>query len=263
MLHCCKCTYISLGTSHLSKEIITKEEFKKFGNVGEAFTALQANMTKLVRKADHLIIRRACILQTKTPGGAHLPGELKTQLSTTQNVDMILDVLALSDYWSWIDVRLLETIVTASESVRAKESLENYKSVIFSKKLVDVLPHFPGKELKKKQYTRVVSKLNKDPKELTVADLLKLQAKLEVEIMDIANGASLLEQLAKGCIEVHWYIPTELVDKAFQSAALKCHKFHDMHLQYLLIGSYQVICDPLSMEDPVPPPPANASKLQF
>jgi len=256
--------YISIEISDLNKEIISKEEFEKFDNVGAAFTALQRNMTKLLRKTDHLIIRRACIAQIKAPGGADLPEELITRLETTQNVDMILDVLTPSDYWSWIDVRLLETIVTASGSLQAMESLKNYKAVIFSKKLVDILPHFPGKELKRKQYTKVVSKLNKDPKEMTVTDLLKVQTKLEVEILNIANGASLLERLAKGCIEVHWYIPTQLVDKAFQSATLKCHKFIDMHLQYLLIGSYQIICDPFSIENPIlqlPSPPVDASKL--
>jgi len=259
----CECIFVPTETSDLSKEVISEEEFEKFDNLSSAFTALQRSMTKLLRKTDHLIIRRACIAQTKTPGGTHLSEEIKTRLEMTQNVDMILDVLTRSDYWSWIDVRLLETMVTASGSLQAFESLKNYKAVIFSKKLVDILPHFPGKELNRKQYTKVVSKLNKDPKEMTVADLLKLQTKLEVEILNIASGASLLERLAKGCIEVHWYIPTELADEAFQSAALKYHKFSDMHLQYLLIGNYQMIHDPLDdiLVLQLPPPPTHASKL--
>jgi len=54
-------------TDITDEKIISKEEFKKFSDVGSAFTALQANMTNLLRKADHLIIRRACIAQTKAP----------------------------------------------------------------------------------------------------------------------------------------------------------------------------------------------------
>ncbi|XP_065893092.1 uncharacterized protein [Dysidea avara] len=215
-------------------------------------------MTNLLRKADHLIMRRACITQSKAPGGAHLPEELVTQMMMTQNIDNMLDVLARSPYWSWIDVRLLDTIVVASESPLALELLNNYKSAIFSRKLVDVLPHFPGKEMKKKQHTKVVSKVKKDPKEMTVDDLLNFQKQLEVDILDVADGTSILESLTKGCIEVHWCIPTECVEKAFHSATLNCYKFHDLQLHYLQIGSYHVIHDPLSTQDSasqIPTPP--------
>lgn len=133
----------------LEKDVISKEDFEKFSDVGTAFTALQTKMTLLLRKADHSIIRRVCIAQAKAPGGVHLSEELKARLTMTQNVDSLLDTLTSSDYWSWIDVRLLETIVMASESSQAIDLLTNYKSAIFSKKLIDILPYFPGKQLKK------------------------------------------------------------------------------------------------------------------
>jgi len=233
------------------KEVISEEEFRRFENVGTAFTALQTNMTNLLRKADYFIIRRACIAQTKTPGGVKLPEDLKTQILMTQNVDKMLDILTCSAYWSWIDVRLLETIVVAAASSQALQLLNNYKNVIFSKKLVDILPHFPGKEVKRKSYTKVVSKIKKDPKEMTVADLLKLQSDLEVEIMDITNGACILESLARGCIEIHWLIPAEYAERAFQSANHSQYKFHDFQIMHLQIGNYPVIQNPLSCESPV------------
>ena len=81
-----------------------------------------------------------------------------------------------------------------------------------------------GKDSKKrKEYTRVVSKLKKDPKEMTVTDLLNLQFDLEVAIMDIAKGATILKHLAKGCIEVHWFIPIEYINKAIQIASVSEH----------------------------------------
>jgi len=241
--------------------IISKEEFRKFADVRAAFTALETKMTNLLRKADHLIMRRACITQGKAPGGAQLPEELVTQMMMAQNIDSMLDVLARSSYWSWIDVRLLETIVLASASSLALELLNNYRSVIFSRRLVDILPHFPGKEMKKKQYTKLMSKVKKDPREMTVADLLAFQKQLEVDILDISNGTSILESLTKGCIEVHWCIPTECVEKAFHSATLNCYKFHALQLQYLQIGSYHVIHDPLSTQDTVSqiPTPSDTS----
>ena len=248
-----------IADADLEKEIIPKWEFEKFSDVGAAFTALETNMTNLLRKADHFIMRRACITQSKAPGGAHLPDKLVEQMMTTQNIDELLDVLACSAYWSWIDVRLLETIVIASKSNFTLTLLTNYKNVIFSRKLIDVLPHFPTKEMKKKHYSKVVSKIYKDPKEVTVADLLKFQKRLEVDILDIAKGTSILEYLTKGCIEVHLCVPTECVEKAFQSATLNCYKFHDLQLQYLQIGSHHVIHDPLSTQEPVIPTPPDTA----
>ena len=206
-----------------------------------------------------MIIRRACIAQTKAPGGAKLSEDLKTKLTMTQNVDMILDVLTTSDYWSWFDVRLLDTIVVSSRSSHALELLTNYKDAIFSRKLISVLPHFSGKEIKKKLYSKVVSKVQKDPKEMTVADFLEFQKQLEEDILDVPRGTSILEYLTKGCIEVHWCIPTECVVKAFQSATLNCYKFRDLQLQYLQIGSHHVIHDPLSTQELVIPTPPDTA----
>ena len=244
--------------------MISKEEFEKFDSVRAAFTALETKMTKLLRKADHLIMRRACITQTKAPGGAHLPDELVAQMMMTQNIDMTLDVLAVSPYWSWIDIRLLETMVVASGSSVALLILNNYKSVTFAKKLVDVLPDLPNKEVKEQYYSRVASKLNVNPEEMTVGDLVKFQHQLEDVIMDIHKGTCALKHLDKGCIEILWYIPTKCVDKAFHSAVVNRYRFHDLRLQYLQIGSRPIIMDPLNTKDSTsdePPLATNAGIL--
>jgi len=238
------CIYDTLFfVADADKKIISKNEFKKHVDVRAAFTALETNMTSLLKNADnYLIMRRVCISQSKAPGGAHLPNDLVMQIKDAQNIDRMLDVLAWSNYWSWIDVRLLETIVIASESPLAIELLNNYKEIIFSKKLIDVLPYFPAKEIRKEKHlVKVLSKFNKDPREVTVADLLNCQKHLEVDILDITKGSSILEYLTEGCIEVHWWIPSKYVDKAFQSATLSCYKFHNLPLQYLQIGSHNVI----------------------
>ena len=70
--------------------------------------------------------------------------------------------------------------------------------------------------------------------------------------------------MEKGCIEVHWYIPTSCVDGAYRTAKVKCYQFNDLHLQYLKIGDYPVIHDPLVSPDVVvsaPSPPVNVGKL--
>ena len=243
--------------------VISKEKFKSYNDVGKAFIALQTKMKKLLKTADYGDLRRACIAQIHNPGGAELSQNFVEQLSRTHNIDDLFDLLVSSPYWSWIDIRLLEVMVVASENPLTVETLNNYKAVVFSKKLIDLLPNAPSKEVKDAYYAKVVTKVNKDPKTMTVADLLEFQYQLEVVIMDIKKGICILEHLEKGCIEIHWYIPTSCVDGAYQTARVKCHLFKALHLQYLKIGHYPVIHDPLASSDAVsaPSPPVNVGKL--
>ena len=151
-------------------------------------------------------------------------------------------------------------MVVASGNRHAIQLLENYKGVVFSKKLIDLLPNVPSKKVKEEYYAKVVSKVEKDSDTMTVGDLLKFKYQLEVVILDIQEGFCKLEHLETGCIELHWYIPTSCVDGAYQSARVNCDQFNDLHLQYLRIGHYPVIHDPLASV-PAPPPPVNVGKL--
>ena len=243
--------------------VISKEEFESYNDVGKAFVALQTRMSLLLKHANFLPVRRACIAQTRNPGGAKLSQDFTEQISKKQNIDDLLDLLIFSPYWSWIDIRILEVMVVASDNPQAVQLLNNYKDVVFSKKLIDLLPNAPSKEVKEKYYEIVVSKVNKDPNTMTVADLLEFQYQLEVVIMDIQNGVCILEHLEKGCIELHWYIPTSYVHQAYKSARTRCGQFNGLHLQYLKIGHYPVIHDPLAFPDlvSVPSPPVNVGKL--
>ena len=237
--------------------------FSQFESVTEAFVTLTSKLTRLLRKADFHIIRRSCIEQINTPNGAQLPPRDVSAIKSSKNIDELLDVLASSAYWSWIDVRLLQAMVTASDNTSAIMYIKNYKSAVFKKKLKDILPDAPSKEIKDAYYTKVVSKFNEDADDITVEDLLKLQSQLEAVIMDIKKGVCILEHLEKGCIEIFWYIPASCVDGAYRSARAKQYQFNDLHLQSLKIGHYPVVHNPLALPDllPTPSPPVNAGML--
>ena len=220
-------------------------------------------MKALFKKADYGDLRRACIAQMHNPGGAKLSPKLVEKISATQSIDSLFDLLVCSPYWSWIDIRMLEAMVIAFDNAQAAELLSNYKAVVFSKKLNDLLPHAFSKEVEE-DYTKLVTKIKRDPKEMTVGELLHLQSKLEVEIMDIKKGISILEHWEKGCIEIHWYIPTSCVHRAHQNAIIRCYQFNNLHLQYIKIGHYPEIHDQLASSDVVvsaPSPPVNVGKL--
>ena len=240
--------------------------FEEFDTVSEAFVFLTSQLKLLLAKTDFSNLKRSCIEQINTPSGAQLPPELVTKIKSCDNITTLFDVLADSAYWSWIDVRLLKVMAAASGLVQAIKLLSNYRKTIFSKKLFDLLPNAPSKEVKEIYYIKIVTKLNKNPKEMTVGDLLEFQSQLEVVLLDIKRGFCILEHLEKGCIEVHWYIPTSCADRAYQTARLKCYQFHNLHLQSLKIGDYPMIHDPLASPESdvvisAPSPPVNVGKL--
>ena len=224
---------------------------------------MQTKIKKLLKKADYDDIKDACITQMHNPGGAELSQTLIKQILAEEDINGLFHLLVCSDYWSWLDIRMLEAMVVASENSQAVELLNNYKAAVFSKKLIDLLPNVPSKEAKEEYYSKVVTKLKLDHNEMTVADLLKFQSQLEVVIMDIKRGICILEHLEKGCVEVHWYIPTTCVDGAYQTARVRCNQFKDLNLLYIKIGHYPVIHDPLASPDVVsaPSPPVNVGKL--
>lgn len=246
--------------------VISKEEFQSFeDHVGKAFIAMQTKMRALLQSANYGDLRRACLAQIHSPGGVKLPDNVVEKVSSTQNIDDLFDVLVKTSYWCWIDIRILEMMVVASGNAQAHELLSNYKAVIFSKRLVDMLPNIPSKTEKEEYYTIIVTKVEKDIDEMTVADLLKFQSQLEKVIMGIKEGVCVLDHLEKGCIEVHWYIPNSCIDRAYQNAKAKSSQFSDLHLQYIRIGDYPVISGSLEQTNgsSVSSPSVNAGKYRF
>jgi len=85
-------------------------------------------------------------------------------------------------------------------------------------------------------------------------------------IMDIGNGTCVLDHFEDGCLKVYWYLPTHCVDHAYHSAILKCHKFSELSLTYLQIGSFPAIYDPFTTQATLtsitePKLPANVGKV--
>ena len=127
-------------------------------------------------------------------GVIELSKELKEEILGAGSTNSLFNLLIDSPYFKWIDIRLLEAIVTISENPQARELLDNYKSTIFSKPLLDVLPNVPSQEAEEEYYATVVAKVEKDKtakvnKDMTVGDLTNFQSPLmKVAIMDISKA---------------------------------------------------------------------------
>ena len=220
-------------------------------DIPAAFALLTGKISKLLKKADFFALRRAILQHKNVPKGVQLPDDLYKSIRAAQDLDTLLDLLADSKHWSWVDLRLLESLIMSSDICEAKVLVDKYKEIIFSKKLSEVLDSMfmPKQKEDKDAYTsKVGSKIEKNPDEITVADLSKFSTTLETVIMDINNGSCVLEHLGTGCLEIHWLIPVHCRFHAYKSALINRHKFVDIQLQYLHIEPYPSIYNPFTIQ---------------
>ena len=159
-------------------------------------------------------LRRACYQEISAPTST-LPKGLVHELKPTKSVDDMLDVLALSPYWNWFDTRLLQALVSASGSPEAEAMLEQFKQIYYARKVSEVLPCVIVRPMK--DSISFIEKFNKDPKELTLLDLLQHKHVLEYEVMDIGENKIVLSRIRTGCIEITWQIPLDRVYQAYAS----------------------------------------------
>ena len=238
-------------------------KFAHFSTVSEAFSFLTSRMRSQLSTAHFSDMKRACIEQMNSPSGAQLSSDLVTKVKSSKSVDGLFDTLAESPYWSWVDIRLLNVMAAASGLVESIELLASYKSSVFTRKLIDVIPNAPSKKVKEEYYSKIVTKINKNANEITVADLLDFRSEFENVILDINKGICILDHVEIGSIEVHWYIPTHCVDRVYQSASTRSHMFSEVHLLWVQIAQHPVIHNPLTSPTaatPIPSPLARAGK---
>ena len=220
-------------------------------DISVAFSRLTAKVFKLLEKVNVNTLRRAIVQQRRVPRGVQLPDNLCQSIKAAQDLDTLLDILIESDYWSWVDLRLLETLVVSSGIQEAEILIHKYKQAIFPRKLSDIIERLPlpqQKEDKIAYTTKVGTKILKKPSEVTVGDLSHYCSILEKVIMDINSGSCVLKHLEDGCLEIHWLIPTHCRFHAYKSALNNRHKFCDIHLQYLHIEPYPPIYDLFSIQ---------------
>lgn len=211
-------------------------DFHNYDSISAAFTALVSNVTDLlVKQGDFSKISLSCVAQIQTPTGAKLPPDVVEKINSCTNFDELFKSLAGTPYLSWIDIRLLETMVTASDIQSAKRLIYNYKNVIYNKKLLDVLPNMLNESVRNEYYTKLTIKLKIKSDDITVAVLIKYRKDLEEVIMDITNGILILDNIKEGCIEIQCYIPSNCAEVVYKNARKNCNEFHRFHLVHLEI----------------------------
>ena len=207
-------------------------EFSRNINIDVAFTKLTSKIESILELQKFPELRRACV-QRISSLGSNLPRSLVPKIQQTTTLDEMLDVLAPSPYWNFFDTRLLETLVSASGSPEAEEWLESFKATFYAKKVTEVLPYVNIKPFD--ESIDIVEKFDKDPKDLTISELLEHKYKLEYEVLDIDEGELVLSCIkTAGCVELTWQIPQELVYRAYISMKRKHDELSSLAVKSLV-----------------------------
>ena len=144
----------------------------------------------------------------------------------------MLDVLAPSPYWNWFDTRLLQALVSASRSPEAEQWLESFKATFYTKKVTEVIPYISIKPFN--ESIDIIEKFDKNPKDLTISELLEHKYKLEYEVLDIDEGELVLSCIKTGCVELTWQIPQELIHRTYTSMKRKHDKLSSLSVKSLV-----------------------------
>ena len=195
-------------------------EYSANMKINAAYSKMTSNIAAILETANMNFkrLRRACIQEIHALGST-LPKSLVHKIQPTESLDDMLDVLAPSPYWNWFDTRLLQALVSASGSPKAEQWLEIFKATFYTKKVTEVIPYISIKPFKGS--VDIVEKFDKNPKDLTISELLEHKYKLEYEVLDIDEGELVLSCIKTGCVELTWQIPQELVYQAYTSMKRK------------------------------------------
>ena len=185
-------------------------------DVDECFLHFTAAMFEVLSKAKFPSLRRACLENINTVGGVKLPDNLKDNIEATQNLDDLFDVLCGTPYWNWMNIKMLTKMARASHLPAATKLIRQYKEEVFSRKLIEVLQQLPSCNSSSNYYTKAKEKWNKNLNDVTVNDLVNHWSEVE-QIFNVQEPTVLLDRVINGSIEIHWLIPTELVEHTQQS----------------------------------------------
>ena len=183
--------------------------FAEFDDVSLAFSTLLSKLQKEITSKDFVIIRNACV--------ARASQKLSDQIKETQNTDDLFQLFAENKaYCNWMNIRFLEVIVNASGNSKLVALVKNYKSIIYSKTLREVLSCIPYHTIRTKYYSELQVKFDgKDPDNVTIAQLIR-----SCEPYLVKDIALLIGIIEEGSLTITCHIPTDKVYHTYLSALM-------------------------------------------
>ena len=230
MYCCCACHTVAILPPHEVDLYKPKAvaNFSKHMTIESALTRTTSQIKRILELKKFEDLRRAYIERIKE---SNLPGTLVVKIQKTNSLDEMLNELSQSPYWNCFDTKLLQALVSASGSAEAKEWLESFKEIFYAEKITKFIPYVSRKPFR--ESIDLKEKFDKDPKDLTVSELLQHKLKL-VKALDIDEDEPVLSCIKTGCVELTWQIPQELVYQAYTSMKRKHDELSSLAVKSLV-----------------------------
>ena len=196
-------------------------KFSEDQNIANAFTKLSAAVTDIIQHTNFSRLQRSCIERARTPEMIYKSNEIIPFVKEADTFDRLCSMLADTTYWNFLDIRMMETMATASMIPAAQETIENFKKAFFSMTLKEAAPSFPIIRLKP-NHTELHEDLDRDPSVMTIGELHKHRFYLETEILETGPDTCTICRIVIGSVAIVWQIH---VDHAYQAYS-KLNRFH-------------------------------------
>ena len=158
-----------------------------------------------VSSDNFIALRNSCVIRASEP--------LRGLMKHATNTFCLFEILADNNkYCNWMDVRFLKIIANACGNKQLQSLIEDYKAVVYSKPLREVMNCISYYSVKDKYYSELKATFgDRDPDNTTVEELMKCKPQLAKEI------ALLIAVVQVDSLVVTWLIPTDEVYQAYLS----------------------------------------------
>lgn len=210
-----------------------KEKFSEI-DVEASFKYLLSKLEALWSEVDFSELRKICTRDSR------LSNELRSNLEKASDLEKTLDLLAISPFCSWLELRILKHMAKVADVPEATHIIKVFEECIHNRKCSEVKNYFIKEYINPDHLTLVKAKLNKNACSLTVSDLIEYCHELE-SICKLPKNSSTLVASEEGCLNISFVIPTYCSLYAYEIAKNNFFKLRPFHIQYLQIGKFPKI----------------------
>ena len=193
---------------------------------------LLAKLEALWSEVDVHILKEVCLKDFR------LPKTLKDTLKDTTNLNDAFDLLSSSSpFFNWLEFTILKRMAKVAGVPEAVELVNTFEKCVHSKKCSEVKSYPDNQSFNPDYLTPISAKLNKNKKDLIVADLIKYCRKVE-SILHLPNNTNMLIDHRNGCLEMYFVMPTMYCYYAYEIAKNNFFRFRFINIQYIQIGNF-------------------------
>ena len=212
-----------------------EEKFSEYGDdVDGAFLYLLSKLEALWSEADYPRLKKVCVRDTR------LSDDLRKNVKDASDLDETFDLLKVTPYLTWFEIRILQRMANLAEIAEAKCLIKCYEKYAFSKPCSAVMSYFYKQYIIPDHLTKVIAKLNVNSDRVKVSDLIKYCQRLD-SVAGLPIGSTTLVNNKKGCLEIIGIIPVQYSFHAYNKAKSILVKLRSFHIQYFQVGSFPKI----------------------